>query len=169
MKDSANKQFKELAWRQQLTDVERARIEKHLAEHPETRADWEADLSLNRLLQQLPEAPPVASNFTAQVMQAVERQGWPQPEKIAGRQGWLDWRVWVPRLSVACAVLGVGCLALFQQHQIAERRMTGQIVAKMAEAYSAAGPTTVQDFDSISRLGTGGSATPDTQLIALMK
>jgi anti-sigma factor RsiW len=169
MKDSDENQFRELSWRQQLTDAERAELQKFLAAHPEAKADWKAESQLNTLLEKLPEAPPVASNFTALVMQAVERENAAQTR---GRSAlvwrWLSLRTWLARGAVACVVVGVSCFAIYQ-HQLGERRMMAQNVAALAEAYSAAGPGPTEDFDSICRLGGVAPAKPDTDLIALMK
>ena len=45
----------------------------HLAAHPEAQADWEAEAGLNDALGRLPDVA-VSSNFTARVLQAVERE-----------------------------------------------------------------------------------------------
>ncbi len=168
MKDPLENHYRELGWRQQLTAEDRAALEKFLAAHPEAREAWEAESQLNRLLEKLPEAPPVASNFTALVMQAVER------DTASARQrpaiGWRGFslRAWLVRGAMVCAIVGAGRLA-FYQHQLGERRAMAQDVAALAEAYSAAGPAPTQDFASISRLNIETPAKPDTTLIALMQ
>ncbi len=169
MKDPAENQFQELSWRQQLTDAERAELQKFLAAHPEAKAELEAELGLNNLLEKLPEAPPVASNFTALVMQAVERENAAQNR---GRSGvgwrWLSLQTWLAKAAAACVVVGVSCFAIYQ-HQLGERRTMAQNVAAFAEAYSATGTVPAEDFDSIRRLGGEEPAKPDTDLLALMK
>jgi anti-sigma factor RsiW len=169
MKEPADNQMKELGWRQRLAPAEEQALQAHLAARPEARADWEMDLRLNALLDKLPEAPPVASNFTALVMQAVEREA--AVDARASRTppwGWFSARKWIPRLAAACVIVGMGVLAV-HQHQIAERRIMAENVARLAEAYSAAGPASVRDFDSISRLAAESPAKPDTKLLALMQ
>jgi anti-sigma factor RsiW len=170
MKDPAENQFRELIWRQRLTDAERAALQQFLASHPEARADWEAESQLNNLLEKLPEAPPVASNFTAQVMQAIEQNtaAARTREQSAGGWRWLSLRTWAARGAMACVVVGVSCFASYQ-HQLGERRMMAQNVAALAEAYSAAGPVPAEDFNSIRRLDSEAPARPDTDLLALMK
>jgi anti-sigma factor RsiW len=169
MKDPAENQYRELSWHQQLTDAERAALQQFLAAHPEARADWEAESQLNSLLEKLPEARPVASNFTAQVMQAVERETAARTrERNAVGWRWLSFRAWATRGAVACVVVGVSCLAIYQ-HQLGERRMMAHNLATLAEAYSAAGPLPAEDFNSIRRLDGESSAKPDTDLLALMK
>ena len=169
MKDPAENQFRELSWRQRLTDAERTALQQFLTAHPEARADWEAESQLNNLLEKLPEAPPVASNFTAQVMQAVQRENTART-RDQNTGGWRSRpvRVWLARGAAACVVVGVSCFAIYQ-HQLGERRMMAQDVAALAEAYSAAGPVPAEDFDSIRRLGGEAPAKPDTDLLALMK
>jgi len=169
MKDPAENQCRELSWRQRLTDAERATLQQFLAAHPEAKADWEAESQLNSLLEKLPEAPPVASNFTEQVMQAVERETATRTrERNAGGWRWLSFRTWAARGAVACVVVGVSCFAIYQ-HQLGERRMMAQNLAALAEAYSAAGPLPAEDFNSIRRLDDESPAKPDTDLLALMK
>jgi anti-sigma factor RsiW len=169
MKDPAENQFRELSWRQRLTDTERAALQKFLATHPEAKADWEAESQLNSLLEKLPEPPPVASNFTAQVMQALKMETAAQSrERSAGGWHGLSLRTWVARGAVACVAVGVSCFAIYQ-HQLGERRMMAQDVAALAEAYSAAAPVPAEDFDSIRRLDGAAPAKPDTDLLALMK
>jgi hypothetical protein len=169
MKDPVENNFLELSWRQRLTDAEQAALQGYLAAHPEAKAECEVEAQLNRLLEKLPEAPPVASNFTALVMQAVERETTVRtPERNAGGWRWLSLRTWLARSAVACVVVGTGCFALYE-HQLGERRMMAQDVAKLAEAYSAAGPVSTEDFAPISRLSSEAPAKPDTDLIALMQ
>jgi hypothetical protein len=168
MKEPLENHYRELGWRQRLTNEERAALEKFLAANPEAREGWEVESQLNRLLEKLPEAPPVASNFTALVMQAVERETAPMRQRPAGGWKWFSWHGWLVRGAMACVIIGVGSLT-FYQHQLDERRAMAQDVAAMAEAYSAAGPAPTQDFASISRLNVETPAKPDTTLIALMQ
>lgn len=168
MKEPLENHYRELGWRQRLTDEERAALEKFLAANPEAREQREAESQLNRLLEKLPEAPPVASNFTALVMQAVERDKASARQRPASGWKWFTLRGWLVRGAMACVIVGVGGLA-FYQHQLGERRAMAQDVAAMAEAYSAAGPAPTQDFASISRLNAETPAKPDTTLIALMQ
>src|ERR1019366_6668277 len=67
--------------RGRLTTDQEAQLHNYLATHPEERASWEDDLSLNHLLRQVPDAP-ISSNFTAQVLQlaAQENRGRSSPQ-----------------------------------------------------------------------------------------
>src|SRR5580692_12925488 len=101
MNDQDYKQLREAGWRRKLTDHEAAELQKHLAAHPELREEWEADTGLNSLLEKLPEAPAVSSNFTALVMQAVEREAGARNREAA--TGWFGWRGlagWLPKTAV---------------------------------------------------------------------
>ena len=66
-----------------MTPSEEAELQKYLAANPAERADWQVEAELNRLLERLPEAPPVASNFTARVLKAVLPAGVPVTEEVA--------------------------------------------------------------------------------------
>lgn len=169
MKDPDENHFRELSWRQQLTDADRAMLQKYLAARPEAGAEWEAESRLNELLEHLPEAPAVASNFTARVMQAVEREAAARtPARADAGWRWGTVRFWLAGAVVACLILGAGRLAI-QLHQLAARKVTAQDVAKLAEAYSAADPASREDFQAICRLTGDTSAKPDTELIAAMQ
>src|SRR5262245_52089399 len=73
MNESEYQALMEASWRRPLTDEEQARLDAWLRTHPAAHNEWEAEMALNRLLEQLPEAP-VASNFTARVLQALDRE-----------------------------------------------------------------------------------------------
>jgi len=165
MNDADYQQLRELSWRRKLTEAEDAELQKYLAAHPEGKADWETDAELNRFLDGLPAAPPVASNFTAQVIQAVERE----TAVPARAKGWLSrWRLrsWLPRAAAACLVAGVVLLG-YHEHQIKAREAMARRVADLARAVSAS-PELLANYDHIRRLGD----TPpraDTNLLALLK
>ena len=165
MNDAEYHQLRESSWQRRLTDAEEAELQKYLATHPEAKADWETDAELNRVLDELPAAPPVASNFTARVVQAVERE-----TAMQGRAGgWFTggrlWN-WLPRAAAACMVAGVVLLG-YHQHQIKAREAMARRVADLARAVSAS-PELLANYDHIRRLGD----TPpraDTNLLALLK
>ena len=73
MNESEYQALIEASWRRSLTDDEQARLDSWLRVHPEMHNEWEEESALNRMLEELPEAP-VASNFTARVLQAVQRE-----------------------------------------------------------------------------------------------
>src|ERR1044072_8298015 len=86
-----------LALRRKLTADEEAQVQACLARDPQARAAWEEEMALSQLLNGLPDAP-LASNFTAQVLEAVERDSrgeWQAP----GLFRWLGLRRPVYRLG----------------------------------------------------------------------
>src|SRR5215510_827474 len=63
----------EKRWREKLTPAEEARVRTWLAQNPESKADWDLESQLSEALDKLPDVP-VPSNFTARVLQAIERE-----------------------------------------------------------------------------------------------
>jgi len=165
MNDAEYHQLRELSWQRKLTGAEEAELQKYLAAHPEAKTDWETDAELNRVLDALPAAPPVASNFTAQVMQAVEREA---PAQARAESWFARGRLWswLPRAAAACVVAGVVLLG-YHEHQVRTREAMARRVADLARAVSAS-PELLANYDHIRRLGD----TPpkaDTALLALLK
>ena len=161
--DPIYNRLRELRWRRKLTDAEEAELRSWLEAHPEARADWEAETELEAALGRLPDAP-VPGNFTARVLQAVER------ELAAGprRSGWWS-RLrlqWLPRAALASSVLAAG-LVSYHLVQNAERKKLAESVAAVADVSSLPSPDILQDFDAIRR--SNPTATPDEQLLALLK
>src|SRR6516225_12355183 len=60
---------RELIWRRKLTEAERAELQTK----PDNHADLEFESRLTEELDRLPDKP-VPSNFTARVLQAIERE-----------------------------------------------------------------------------------------------
>src|SRR5256885_6899122 len=103
--------LRELAWRRKLTPAELA---EWRAAHPEAAADAEAEAALSDALARLPDAP-VPSNFTARVLQDLEREATrPAPRT---RDWFWFWRVFVPRAAAASLVVGASLFA-FHRHRI---------------------------------------------------
>ena len=100
-----------------------------LATRPEARAAWEEDAALNRSLQNLPDAP-LSSNFTALVMQAVQREALPTPRVPSAIRLW--WR----RLSwgIACATVAISAVSvgLQQHHHNNELRARREVATGLA-------------------------------------
>ena len=168
MHDPGFERFREARWRRELTAAEAADLRSFLAEHPEAQADWEAESRLAEMLDGLP-APPLPSNFTAQVLQAVER------ENIAGsrtqRGGWslFHWRLrWLPRIAAVALVAGVGLLAW--EHELNSKRAAkarAEDLVFVSEVPAVATPELLENFDAIQKLGETASA--DEDLIQLLK
>src|SRR5207249_11019761 len=73
MSDAEFNLLLENATRRELSAVEEARLHAHLASDPSAKAVWEEEMALSQLLHRLPDAP-LATNFAAQVLEAVERE-----------------------------------------------------------------------------------------------
>jgi len=100
--------LRELSWRRKLTSAEEAELRTWLATHPEAQTDWQAEAGLNAGLGRLRDAP-VPSNFTARVLQAVEREAVAELRRPQGN--WLTWLWlrWLPKAAFAAVVVGAGC------------------------------------------------------------
>ena len=122
--------------------------------------DNQIDQRLDALLRALPDRP-VASNFTARVLQAVER-GEKQPRKLSGQL----LRVWLPRAAVAVLALGLGMFGYLQYDHHARAKLA-KSVAAVSQVSSLPRPDVLQDFEVVLRL----SRTPpaDEELLALLQ
>jgi anti-sigma factor RsiW len=159
MNDPVENRMRELAWRRPLTDAEKAELQAWLATHPETRADWEAELQLAGLMNRLPDVP-VPSNFTARVLQAAERSLAKPASDVSARRFW--WvHTFIPRAATV-AVLVMGCGLFVHQHHVTKKREAiAQGLAAMSDVDS------LQNFEAIRRIPEAPA--PDTELIALMQ
>src|SRR6185295_6857614 len=100
MNDAAFNQLLDTALRRKLTAEEEARLQVILARDPQAKAVWEEEIALSQLLDGLPDAP-LASNFTAQVLQAVEsdsRRHWRAPKLFR----WVGLRRPAQQCAAAC-------------------------------------------------------------------
>jgi hypothetical protein len=119
---------------------------------------------LRRLLAHLPDAP-LSSNFTARVMQAVEREETRSPRRYFFPSG--TWRALLPRAAVAAVVLGLAGFA-FQRHELSSRRIAlAQSVAIVAQAPKPPSVEALKNFDAIRRMSHPAHA--DTELLALLQ
>ena len=143
-----------------LTDDELAKLERWLAANPGEQAEWEA---IDRVLVALPDAP-VASNFTARVMDEVRRAETAHP---ALGQAWWQ-RLLAPQFRpvqiVAAATLamvigGVG----YQSHLNQSRAEMAAAVASIAEFT----PGFLADFEAIEAVAQADAI--DEELWAALK
>jgi len=156
----------ELSWQRKRGPAEEAQLRAWLAQHPEAQADWELEERLNQALDRLPAAP-VASNFTARVLQAAEREQ--AGKERSGASRWLHWRWqwrWVPRAALAALVLGAA-LCAFGRVQAARRAEMLRSVEAVSSVTSLPSPEVLKHFDVIRAL----SQTPpaDEDLLHLLK
>lgn len=166
MNESEYQALIEASWRRALTDDEQARLDSWLRTHPATQNEWEAEAALNRLLEQLPEAP-VASNFTARVLQAVERES----AAAARRESVFD-RVkhwfWRPAPRVAWALVVAGLLGFgYHQHQTNVTSQVAKGLSVMANVATLSDPVVLQDFEAIQRLAKSAPG-DDEELYAVL-
>jgi anti-sigma factor RsiW len=162
--DPIDNHLRELSWRRKLTSAEEAEWRSWLAAHPEARADWQAEAGLNAALDRLPDAP-VPSNFTARVLQAVEREAVADVRRPQGN--WLTWLWlrWLPKAAFAAVFVGAAVLS-FHQIQAAHRKKLVESLAAVSAVSSLPGPDILKDFDAIRAMSDAG---PDEQLLAVLQ
>lgn len=160
-------QLLETALKRPLTAAEVARWEACCAAHPSERAGWETDLALNELLRELPPAP-VPSNFTAQVLGALDREpAVPATNPVSdwlrrwGAVGWLR----PVAFAALLLVLGGGTWQQHRQHQRTEVARSLQLPSLMRL------PTVdlLQDFDAIHSLSQSARGGADVDLLAALE
>jgi negative regulator of sigma E activity len=118
---------------------------------------------LRELLSRLPDAP-VASNFTARVMQAIELE---EMKAARARNPVWFWRVVVPRVGVAATVILFAGVAI-QHHELnAQRAVLAQNVALVVAAQPLPSVEALKNFDAIQRMGQPQHA--DEELLALLQ
>jgi hypothetical protein len=153
--------FRERLWRRPLSAVEADELRAWLAEHPETQADWDLEKNLTEAFGNLPDAP-VSSNFTARVLQAVERES---RAEVRSKRTNPFWKSWLPRVAFS-ALLLCGGFFTYHQHTTAKRLERAQNVAAISEV--APDPAVLKDFDAIRHLNRT-SVAPDEELLALLQ
>jgi len=164
MNESDYNQLREKSWRHKLSPAEEAALRAWLAEHPGSEADGETESLLTEALAQLPDAP-VSSNFTARVLQAVEREATTANLPKISRVTWFL-RSLMPKAAVAAVIFAVGVLS-YHEHTLAKRAELAQGVKVVAGVSSLPSPEILQDFDTIRQISS--TPGPDPELIALMK
>jgi anti-sigma factor RsiW len=158
--DAFLSRLRESSWRRTLTDAEQAELRVHLAAHPDARADWEMESALNAAFARLPDAP-VPSNFTARVLQAVER------EAVRPPAGSWNWQVLVPRIAFAAVVVALTGLALHHHEIYSQRVALVRSVALATRGQPVPSPEALENFDAIRRMSQPQHA--DDELLALMQ
>jgi len=127
------------------------------------KPDNQTDARLDELLRRLPDKP-VSSNFTARVMQAVERDTRSRPH-TASRAWWMRL---LPRAAVATIVATVTAIG-WHEYRVQQRTSMAQSVATVSATVAKVDPLTdpkvFADFDAINRMGPS----PDRELLAILK
>jgi anti-sigma factor RsiW len=172
MNDAEFNQWLEIAVRRPLTADEETRLRALLAEQPPASGRWEEETVLTRLLHRLPDAP-LSSNFTAQVLLAVEReeQGRAGAPKVVR---WLDWRRPAVRFAATSLFLALAVVG-FHQYQTFMRAKMAVSLANVTNGVDTAARAAQlqavelwQDFEPIYRLGHS-QAQADVELLAALK
>ena len=163
MNETEYRELIEASWRRPLTAAEEARLQAWLASHPEEQARCESEFSLNHLLEQLPDVP-VASNFTARVLQAA-RSEVARPSQRPFLQILRQWLLPRRATGVAWAALAV-CVtwvAIHQADSSAKARRAKEL-AIIARTAVVSDPVVAENFDAILRL----PYTEDEELFAVL-
>ena len=144
--------LRESLWRRKPSDAERARLQ--------SQPELAAEARLTAALAKTPNVT-VASNFTARVMDAIERE-----EKLAARsRGWRwSWRYLFPRVAMAAAVLVFTGVTVQRYEASSQRQEMVRVVAMVAGNPSAPSMDTLKDMDAILRMSQPAHA--DTDLLA---
>jgi hypothetical protein len=172
--DQRFEQLRELSWRRRLTEAEAAELRAWLTAHPEAQADWEAEAGLNGALRRLPDAP-VPSNFTARVLQAIERENAAAAAASPWRWRWVWQPKWLVRAGLATVVLVLGIETL---HIYEVRKQQEGLIRRVA-AVSGGEPLpsleVLTNFDTIFALNEAATdprlalARPDQELLDLFR
>lgn len=160
--DPKYQKLREILWRRPLTEPEQSELCAWLAAHPEAQAEVEAEDRLNAALAQWPEAA-VPSNFTARVMQAIERDATVAQRAPAPRPSW--WQVLRPRLAAATAVL-LGGFLIYQHNAGIQQQELTNAARQVAAAESLSDPAVMADFEVIASLSPM-AVVADEKLLAL--
>jgi hypothetical protein len=120
----------------------------------------DAQGQMRRLLTRLPDVP-VASNFTARVMQAIELDTMRQSRWRLF--GW-RWRVVIPRTAAATVIVGLASFT-FYQHEIYVQQVALAKSAALVASQPMPSVEALKNFAAIQRMGQ--TAQPDNELLAL--
>jgi anti-sigma factor RsiW len=162
--DPFYEKLREISWRRKLTSAEERELRAWLAAHPEAHESVELETGLTETLGKMADVP-VASNFTARVLQAVGREA--MVEARGGESRWKLWRRlprWLPRVASATLVVtAAGSLYLYNQSVQARQKDLVQRVARVPLP----SPEILTNFDAIRIVSA--TPAPDEQLIALFQ
>jgi negative regulator of sigma E activity len=166
MNDPLYHRLRESHWRRKLIAGEEAELRAWLAAHPEMEADWATEAGLGEVLSCLPDAP-VPTNFTARVLNAIERESEGSRRETSG---WTwRWRRLLPKAAVAAVVAVVAAIGLisYERHEATQRAVLARNVATVADVAAVPNPDLMQDFEAVRRLGQTPPA--DEELLALLR
>ena len=156
------------SWQRPLSPAEEARLQTWLSTHPEARGLWDEEAALNHLLDQLPDTP-ISSNFTARLLEALDRESILPPRTWLSRFFPLTWRGrLLPRLAGATALLAVvlAGIHLYQENHRSKLVHDVRIVGNLAAL-----PYTefLSDYEAIRQLPTVSIESGDLELLAALE
>ena len=160
-------QLRELSWRRNLTEAEAAELSCLLTAHPHLKSDWEAEAALNEALRRLPNVP-VASNFTARVLLAIERDHSGRATKRCFAWHWWRQPKMLVRAGLATSLLAAGLLTI-HVHDVRLQQ------ARMIQSLASVSPEVWTNFEVIVFMNNAATdrtlalARPDQGLLDLFK
>jgi anti-sigma factor RsiW len=162
--DPIYEKLREISWRRKLSSGEERDLREWLAAHPEAQESFESEAGLTDALRKIPDVP-VASNFTARVLQAVEREA--NAEVRTKQSRWKGWRGlprWLPRAASGTVVVMAGLLAYLHNNNVEAKQRA--LVQRMA-GVPLPSPEILTNFDAIRIVSA--TPAPDEQLLALFQ
>jgi hypothetical protein len=162
--DPFYEKLREISWRRKLNSAEERELREWLAAHPEARESLEFETGLTEALGKMAEVP-VASNFTARVLQAIEREAKADARQRSSRKTF--WRMpprWLPRTASATIVVTAGLLIYLHNNSVEARQRA--LVQRVA-AVPLPSPEILTNFDAIRIVSA--TPAPDEQLLALFQ
>ena len=150
--ENESSNLRESLWRRRPAAAERAGWR--------ARPELAAEARLTDALAKLPDAP-VASNFTARVLDAIDRE-----ESLAAHSGgwqW-NWRSLIPRLAVAAALLVFTGVSIQRYETSSQRHEMARNVAMVASSKAVPSVEVLENFEVIHRMTQ--SAQADGQQLA---
>lgn len=167
MTDEFYNELLEASWQRKLTAEEEAQVRAYLAAHPQARSEWEEEALLTQQLERLPNVP-LASNFTAQVMQKLdlelareerEPRAWRTPQ-------W--WRRLLPRYASLLLVAVLAGTGVVQYRKYERQEQLVDSVKRLTPVASVLEPEIMQNFDAIQQL-RHVPAVSDAELLAALQ
>lgn len=173
MNELEYKQLREANWRRKLTPEEEIRLQSYLLARPEVQVEWEEEMALTYALERLPNIP-LSSNFTAQVMLAIDLKEAAAERNSRNRYSWQWWlHQFFPKAALGVLTLSLGGLGLLQYQKVQEAEQRAARAKDGAAVVDIAGVLPEvdmwQDFEAIRRYNASVPATSDDELLAALK
>ncbi|MDB6031556.1 MAG: hypothetical protein JWM16_1894 [Verrucomicrobiales bacterium] len=163
------KQLQEISWKRKLSAEEEVSIQAYLLTQPEAQADWDDDQALTYVLERLPNAP-LPSNFTAQVMLALDLETAAEERKTPQTRGWRWWlHQFLPKAALGLLTISLGVLGVTQYQNHLRQEMLQKTVQFSHVAGFLPEAEMWQDFEAIRRLNATAPPVSDDELLAALK